>query len=89
MSLDTVAFNGIAPIGSLLAGAAADRLGANFTIAIGGAVSIAAGAFFVTRLPLIRHHVRPIYERLGIIPELARGIQAATAEPVARPADAE
>lgn len=89
MSLYTVAFIGISPIGSLLAGAAADRLGANLTIALGGGVGIAAGALFATRLPLIRHHVRPIYQRLGIVPELARGIQAATAAPVAGPADAE
>ena len=29
-------------------------------------------------LPVMREHVRPIYVRLGIIPEVARGIQAVT-----------
>lgn len=78
MSIYTMAFVGVAPIGSLLAGAVAERIGANATIGLGGAVSIAAGAFFALRLPLLRQYVRPIYERLGILPEVARGLQAAT-----------
>jgi MFS family permease len=78
MSIYTMAFIGISPIGSLLAGILADRIGAGATIALGGAVGIAAGGYFATRLPLIRRHVRPIYQRLGILPEVAQGIQAAT-----------
>ena len=78
MSLYTMAFLGVSPIGSLLAGFVADLIGANATIGLGGLASIAAGVVFAARLPLIRQHVRPIYERLGILPEVARGIQAAT-----------
>ncbi|NJD09472.1 MAG: MFS transporter [Gemmatimonadetes bacterium] len=78
MSMFTMAFVGMAPIGSLLAGLVAERIGANATIGLGGLVSGAAGVFFALRLPLLRQHVRPIYERLGILPEVARGLQAAT-----------
>jgi MFS family permease len=78
MSLYTMAFIGMAPIGSLLIGALADRVGAGPAIAAGGGVVMVAAAVFATRLPEVRRHVRPIYERLGIIPEVARGIQAAT-----------
>ena len=78
MSIYTMAFVGMAPIGSLLAGVVAERIGAEATIGLGGAVSVCAGAFFALRLPLIRQYIRPIYERLGILPEVARGLQAAT-----------
>jgi MFS family permease len=78
MSFYTMAFIGSAPLGSLLAGTIASRIGAPWTIAIGGAACIGAAALFGARLPVLRRIVRPIYERLGILPEVARGIQAAT-----------
>ncbi|HSJ15106.1 MAG TPA: MFS transporter [Longimicrobiales bacterium] len=78
MSLYTMAFVGTAPIGSLLAGIAASRLGTPLTIALGGSACLAAAAVFGRHLPVLRAQVRPIYERLGILPELARGIQAVT-----------
>jgi MFS family permease len=78
MSFYTMAFTGTVPIGSLLIGVLADRLGAPLAIAIGGVVCILAAATFGRSLPVLRHHVRPIYARLGILPEVARGIQAAT-----------
>lgn len=42
MSLYTAAFMGISPLGSFIAGAAADRIGAALTLAIGGAFCAAA-----------------------------------------------
>jgi MFS family permease len=78
MSFYTMAFLGSAPLGSLLAGAVAARIGASWTIALSGAICVAATAPFARSLPALRALVRPIYERLGILPELARGIQAAT-----------
>jgi MFS family permease len=78
MSFYTMAFLGTAPIGSLLAGAVAARVGATWTIAVGGSACIAAALLFGRRLPILRRMVRPIYQRLGILPEVARGIQAAT-----------
>jgi MFS family permease len=85
MSFYTMAFLGTAPIGSLLAGTVAGRIGATWTIGLGGLACIAAALAFGRRLPVLRRMVRPIYQRLGILPEVARGIQAAThqATPVA------
>jgi MFS family permease len=78
MSFYTMAFMGTAPFGSLLLGATADRLGAATAIGLGGGACIAAALVFGRRLPVLREQVRPIYERLGVLPEVARGIQAAT-----------
>ena len=78
MSLYTMAFIGVAPFGSLFAGAAAQRVGAPLTIAVGGVVSVAGALVFARQIPRFREMVRPIYQQLGIIPEVAAGIQAAT-----------
>jgi MFS family permease len=78
MSFYTMAFMGMAPLGSLLAGFLAERLGATLTVSIAGVCCIAAAAVFMTRLRSLRALVRPIYQRIGILPELATGIQAAT-----------
>jgi MFS family permease len=78
MSLYTMAFIGVAPFGSLLAGAFADRIGATITIATGGLVCLIGVLAFARRIPVFRELVRPIYQELGIIPEVASGIQAAT-----------
>jgi MFS family permease len=78
MSLYTMAFIGVAPFGSLLAGALADRIGAAITIASGGLVCLVGVLLFARRIPVFRELVRPIYQELGIIPEVASGIQAAT-----------
>ena len=78
MSLYSMAYIGLAPVGSLLAGALAGHVGAPITLAAGGALCITAGLIFGVRLPALREVVRPIYARLGILPEVARGIQAAT-----------
>jgi MFS family permease len=91
MSFYTMAFIGMAPLGSLVTGTIADRFGAPVAIAFGGSACIVAAAFFGRRLPALRRLVRPIYQRLGILPEVARGIQAAThqATPVTDDADAD
>ena len=68
MAFYTMAFFGTAPLGSLLAGLAADRIGARWTIAAGGVISLAAGCWLVSRLPALRAIVRPIYIERGILP---------------------
>jgi MFS family permease len=78
MSFYSMAFMGMAPFGSLLAGALASRIGAPKTVMVGGALSIIGAAWFARALPAIRNLVRPIYRELGIIPEIARGVQNAT-----------
>jgi MFS family permease len=78
MSYYTMAFVGMAPFGSLLAGALANRIGAPVTLLISGALCTVGAIWFATRLKGLRQFVRPIYVKLGIIPEVARGMQAAS-----------
>jgi MFS family permease len=68
MSYYTMAFVGMAPFGSLLAGGLAHLLGAPTTIMISGGFCIAGAAWFMTQLPMIREHIRPVYRQLGILP---------------------
>ena len=68
MAFYTMAFFGTAPIGSLVAGVAADRFGARTTIAFSGVCCVAAGVWLATRLPALRAIVRPIYIERGILP---------------------
>ncbi len=77
MSFYTVAFMGMMPIGSLLAGLLAGRMGAANTLMLGAACCILASAVFAARLPLIKKLVHPIYRKIGIIPEVADGISTA------------
>jgi MFS family permease len=66
MSLYTAAFLGVAPLGSLLAGMFADRIGAATTVLIGGGLCLLTGATIARELPRLRAHIRPIYAKLGI-----------------------
>ena len=58
MAVYSMMFMGMAPIGALLGGALADRLGAPLTVAIGGVASIVAAAWFGLHLPKIRVEAR-------------------------------
>ena len=69
MSYYTMAFVGMAPFGSLLAGALAHAIGAPRTVIVSGVACILGGIWFTSQLPAIRKDMRPIYERLGIIPQ--------------------
>jgi MFS family permease len=68
MSYYTMAFVGMAPFGSLLAGSLAHWLGAPRTVMITGSVVILGAIWFATRLKAIRVEIRPIYQALGILP---------------------
>jgi len=68
MSYYTMAFVGMAPFGSLLAGTLASAIGAPLTVIANGSVVLLGAAWFYTRLPALRRTVRPIYEEMGIIP---------------------
>jgi MFS family permease len=67
MSFYTMAFVGMAPFGSLLAGALAHRLGAPHAVMITGACCLAGSFWFSTQLKAIRAVMRPIYIEMGII----------------------
>lgn len=74
MSYYTMAFMGMSPIGSLLAGTMAHGLGAPWTMIVNGVLILFAAAWFLTKLPTLRRTVRPIYQKLGIIPSSAEMI---------------
>ncbi len=77
MSFYAMAFFGTAPLGSLFAGSLASRIGAPDTILIGGVMCLIGAVVFHRHLPALRRAARPVYERLGILPEIARGLDAA------------
>jgi len=68
MSFYTMSFMGLTPVGSLLGGTLASKIGAPWTICCGGIVCIIAAVFFLKKLPVFRRLVRPIYKNLGILP---------------------
>ncbi len=67
MAFYAMAFLGTAPIGSLMAGVVADRIGPTNTIILGGVACLAVGVWFAMRLPQFREQVRPIYVARGIL----------------------
>jgi MFS family permease len=69
MSLYVMAFTGMAPFGSLAGGSLAGRIGAPYTLIIGGALCILGSFMFSRKLPSIREMVRPIYIKKGILSE--------------------
>ncbi len=70
MSFYTMAFMGMTPWGSLLAGTLASRIGAPATVRLGGLACIIGAALFASRLPRLREMIRPIYRAKGILPPL-------------------
>jgi len=82
MSYYTVAFVGMAPFGSLLAGTMAHAIpptpawivsgpilaGAQWTVILNGLMVLLGALWFFSRLPALRMVVRPIYQEMGIIP---------------------
>jgi MFS family permease len=77
MSFFTMALMGMAPFGSLAAGAMAYRIGGPLTIMISGIISIICGVILTLRLPKLRKSMQHVYIKRGIIPEVAKGLQAA------------
>jgi MFS family permease len=74
MSFYAMAFLGVAPLGSLLAGSLASDLGAPHVVQLTGTMCAVASSVFAFRLPAIRKFVRPIYQRIGILPDVTSGI---------------
>ncbi|MDI1480978.1 MFS transporter [Polyangium sp. y55x31] len=78
MSFYTMAFFGMAPFGSLVAGWLGARVGAPMTVRLGGFLTLVGVALFLRKLPALRRVVRPIYVKLGILPEIASGLGQTT-----------
>lgn len=68
MSYYTMAFVGMAPFGSLLAGGLAHYLGAPRAVMITGAACVLGAVWFAFELPAVRKVMRPIYIEMGILP---------------------
>jgi len=68
MSYYTMAFVGMAPFGSLLAGGLAHVLGAPHTVMITGTCCVLGALWFTVELPAVRKVMRPIYVEMGILP---------------------
>lgn len=61
MSVYSMMFMGMAPLGALLGGAIAHRLGAPLAVALGGAGCLAAGLIFAVRLPRWKQGAQALY----------------------------
>lgn len=79
MAFYAMAFMGVTPFGSLIAGALAARIGAPWTVVGGGFVCVLGAATFRRYLPVLRDVVRPIYVERGILPAVAGGLGSASA----------
>jgi hypothetical protein len=58
----------MAPFGSLAAGWLGDRIGAPWTVILGGLATLGAVAIFARSLPELRRLARPVYQARGILP---------------------
>jgi MFS family permease len=67
MSYYTMAFVGMAPFGSLLAGGLAHAISASWTVVLTGACCILGAAWFWRQMKEVRAAMRPVYRELGII----------------------
>jgi MFS family permease len=77
MSYYTMAFVGTAPLGSLMAGALASRVGAPLTVMLTGACCLIGALWFAFEVPKVRSVMRPIYRELGLLPALSMDLVAA------------
>lgn len=71
MSFFAMALMGMTPFGNIIAGAMADKIGAPNTVIISGGICIIGAIIFSTRLPSLRKILRPVYMKMGIIPQVA------------------
>lgn len=75
MSVYSMMFMGMAPLGALMAGSLAEILGAQYTVALGGAVCIVGSAIFGWKLPKMRLEGR----RMIIALQMTAGVPASKA----------
>ena len=68
MSFYTMAFVGMAPFGSLLAGGLAHTMSASWAVVVTGSCCMLGAGWFWGQIKSIRNAMRPIYRELGIVP---------------------
>ena len=71
VSIYMMSFLGVTPLGALFAGLLAEQIGPPATLAIGGVIALLAAFTYWMNLAKIRVAIRPIYEKLGIVPRSA------------------
>ena len=76
MSFYSLAVFGFLPIGSLMGGVLAAKVGAPDTLMLGGALCVLAALWYWGKLPEIKRAVRPVYIELGILPDEVNRPQA-------------
>lgn len=67
-----MAFMGMVPFGSLLAGSLADMIGAPNALVVGGIACILGSVLFARKLATLREMARPIYIEKGILAQSCR-----------------
>lgn len=78
MSFYAMAFRGMSPFGSLISGSLAGLIGAPLTLILGGFSCLIGVSFYFRKLPSLRPYLRPIYEKMGILPAVAVSIDKAS-----------
>jgi MFS family permease len=74
MSFFLMSFLGTAPFGSLIAGSLAARIGAPHTILLSGLCCLGGALWFARKLPALRAAIRPVYVKMGILPQMAEAL---------------
>ncbi len=69
MSFYSMALMGISPIGNLIAGTMASKIGIPVTLIISGAITVVAGIWFLYNRNTLRNQLRPIYVEKGLLEE--------------------
>ena len=67
VSIYSMCFIGMAPVGNFIAGSIASHIGAPFTLLIFGALCTLAALAFALRLQSWRAAIRPVYRRMGLV----------------------
>lgn len=69
MAFYAIAVLGMQPIGSLVAGIVADRIGSPMTVLIGAVACLLGGVRFAMKRAKLAEHIRPIYAERGVHPQ--------------------
>jgi MFS family permease len=85
MALYTMAFMGLAPVGSFLSGYLASHFGSAHAIRVAAAACLAGSLVFALQFKRLRALIRPIYVSKGILPEVASVYSAV--EPIPAPVE--
>lgn len=82
MGYYTMAFFATMPLGSLLEGALAHRLGPGTTFVLTGACCLIGALWFVLERPRVKADMRPVYQAMGLLP--CRCVQQVSKRPISR-----